>query len=123
MKIPSPCHQLRGARLSSRHIRGGRHRPETIRGLATDPQAMRNAASLIVAEALRGGYSGLVLDFAGMTARDLDALLAVSGTITDSAHAHEYPARGNRGSRRGHVRRIRVRLLASVSDLLSGSVV
>ncbi|MBA2687652.1 MAG: hypothetical protein H0U64_06090 [Gemmatimonadaceae bacterium] len=96
---------------------GGRHRPETIRGLATDPQAMRNAASLIVAEALRGGYSGLVIDFAGMTARDLDALLAVSGTITDSAHAHNIrpvviavPAADTSG--------YPGQLLASVSDLL-----
>lgn len=67
---------------------GGRHRPESVRGLATDVQAVRNAANLIVGEARRGGYSGLVLDFAGMTARDLDALLLVAGTITDSAHAH-----------------------------------
>lgn len=67
---------------------GGRHRPETIRGLATEREALANGASSIVAEAMRGGYSGIVMDFAGMTARDLDALLAVTTAITDSAHAH-----------------------------------
>jgi spore germination protein YaaH len=43
---------------------------------------------LIVAEVVSSGYSGIVIDFAGMTARDLDALLAVASAITDSAHAH-----------------------------------
>lgn len=67
---------------------GGRHRPETIRGLATNSEALANGASSIVAAAVRGGYSGLIMDFAGMTARDLGALLAVTTAITDSAHAH-----------------------------------
>ncbi len=96
---------------------GGRHHPETIRGLATDREAMNNAASLIVAEAAGGGYSGLVLDFAGMTARDLDALLLVSRTIRDSAHARgirpvviAVPAADTSG--------YPGQLLANVSDLL-----
>lgn len=96
---------------------GGRHRPETIRGLATEPDAMRNAASLIVSEAARGGYTGIVMDFAGMTSRDLDALMAVAGAITDSAHARNIrpvvmavPAADTAG--------YPGQLLASVSDLL-----
>ncbi|MBA3657338.1 MAG: hypothetical protein H0W69_08300 [Gemmatimonadaceae bacterium] len=96
---------------------GGRHRPETIRGLGTDPGAIGNGASLIVAEAVRNGYTGLVLDFAGMTARDLDALLSVTGAITDSAHAHNIrpvviavPAADTSG--------YPGQLLAGVSDLL-----
>ncbi len=96
---------------------GGRHRPETIRGLATDAGAMRHGASLIVAEALAKGYSGIVIDFAGMTARDLDALMAVAGAITDTAHAHNLrpvviavPAADTSG--------YPGQLLSSVSDLL-----
>lgn len=96
---------------------GGRHRPETIRGLGSDKEVMRNGASLLVAEAIRGGYSGVVMDFAGMTARDLDELLAVAGTITDTAHAHNLrpvviavPADDTAG--------YPGQLLASVSDLL-----
>lgn len=96
---------------------GGRHRPETIRGLTTDREGMRHGASLIIAEAVRSGYTGLVLDFAGMTARDLDALLSLSGVITDSAHAHNIrpvviavPAADTSG--------YPGRPLASVSDLL-----
>lgn len=67
---------------------GGRHRPETIRGLASDRGATRNAASLVIAEAVSNGYSGIVLDFAGMTARDLNALMTVASAMADSAHAH-----------------------------------
>jgi spore germination protein YaaH len=67
---------------------GGRHRPETIRGLASDPGAARHAASLVIAEAVANGYSGIVLDFAGMTARDLDGLMTVASVMTDSAHGH-----------------------------------
>lgn len=96
---------------------GGRHRPETIRGLATEPEAMRNAASLIVSEAANNGYTGIVLDFAGMTSRDLDALMAVAGAITELAHARNIrpvvmsvPAADTAG--------YPGQLLASVSDLL-----
>ncbi len=98
-------------------FQGGRHRPETIRGLATDRDAMRHAASLIVAEAVSSGYTGIVLDFAGMTVRDLDALIAVASTIGDSAHAHNVrpvvisvPAADTAG--------YPGQLLASISDLL-----
>ncbi len=98
-------------------FQGGRHRPETIRGLGTDAEIMRHGASLIVGEAVRSGYSGLVLDFAGMTARDLDALLSVAAAIKDSAHAHNLrpvviavPAADTSG--------YPGQLLASVSDLL-----
>lgn len=96
---------------------GGRHRPETIRGLGTDPDIMRHGAGLIVDEVVRSGYSGLVMDFAGMTARDLDALLSVARAITDSAHARNIrpvviavPAADTSG--------YPGQLLASVSDLL-----
>ena len=78
---------------------------------------MRHAASLIVGDAISSGYSGIVLDFAGMTARDLDALLAVTAAVTDSAHAHNVrpvvvsvPAADTAG--------YPGQLLASVSDFL-----
>lgn len=96
---------------------GGRHRPETIRGIASDPDAMRHTASLVVAEAVSSRYSGIVIDFAGMTVRDLDALVAVVSAIKDSAHAHNIrpvvisvPAADTSG--------YPGQLLASISDLL-----
>lgn len=98
-------------------FQGGRHRPETIRGIATDPEAIRHTASSIVSEAAANKYSGIVIDFAGMTARDIDALLAVASAITDSAHAHNIrpvvisvPAADTAG--------YPGQLLAAISDLL-----
>jgi spore germination protein YaaH len=96
---------------------GGRHRPETIRGLGSDSIVAGKGAGLLVSEAVRAGYSGLVMDFAGMTSRDLDALLSVAGAITDTAHAHNLrpvviavPADDTAG--------YPGQLLAQVSDLL-----
>ena len=96
---------------------GGRHRPETIRGIASDPDAIGHTASLIIAEAASSRYAGIVIDFAGMTVRDLDALVSVAAAIKDSAHAHNIrpvviavPAADTSG--------YPGQLLASISDLL-----
>jgi peptidoglycan-N-acetylglucosamine deacetylase len=67
---------------------GNRFHPEIIRGLGGSPQATGMTAGAIAAMLDSGGYRGVVIDFEGMTPRDLDALLSVTRAVADSARAH-----------------------------------
>ncbi|HZE08230.1 MAG TPA: hypothetical protein VE110_05680 [Gemmatimonadaceae bacterium] len=67
---------------------GGRFHPEIIRGLGGSPEAAGVTAGAIASLVDSGGYRGVVIDFEGMTTRDLDALLAVTHAVADSVRAH-----------------------------------
>jgi spore germination protein YaaH len=67
---------------------GSRFHPETIRALAADSAVLAKIAGETATLLGGAGYRGLVLDFEGLTANDLDALLRVAGGIADSARAH-----------------------------------
>jgi spore germination protein YaaH len=67
---------------------GNRFHPEVIRGLGASAQAAGVTAGAVASLIDSGGYRGVVIDFEGMTPRDLDALLAVSRAVADSVRAH-----------------------------------
>ena len=67
---------------------GSRFHPEIIRGLGGSPQAAGITAGAIAALIDSSAYRGVVIDFEGMTPRDLDALLAVTRAVADSVRAH-----------------------------------
>ena len=67
---------------------GSRFHPEIIRGLGGSPQAAGITAGAIAALIDSTGYRGVVIDFEGMTPRDLDALLTVTRAVSDSVRAH-----------------------------------
>ncbi|MEA2764811.1 MAG: peptidoglycan-N-acetylglucosamine deacetylase [Gemmatimonadaceae bacterium] len=74
------------ALITSYH--GSRFHPEIIRGLGGSPQAAGITAGAIAALIDSTAYRGVVIDFEGMTPRDLDALLAVTRAVADSVRAH-----------------------------------
>jgi spore germination protein YaaH len=67
---------------------GSRFHPEVIRGLGGSAQAAGVTAGAVASLIDSGGYRGVVIDFEGMTPRDLDALLAISRAVADSVRAH-----------------------------------
>ena len=67
---------------------GNRFHPEVIRGLGASAQAAGVTAGAVASLIDSAGYRGVVIDFEGMTPRDLDALLAVSRAVADSVRAH-----------------------------------
>ncbi|HEX9084872.1 MAG TPA: hypothetical protein VF836_09060, partial [Gemmatimonadaceae bacterium] len=67
---------------------GSRFHPEVIRGLGEDAQVSAHTAGAIASLIDSGGYHGVVIDFEGMTPRDLDQLLTVTKAVADSARAH-----------------------------------
>lgn len=67
---------------------GSRFHPEIIRGVGSNDQVAAVTAGAIAALVDSGGYRGVVIDFEGMTARDLDALRLVTRAIADSVRAH-----------------------------------
>ena len=67
---------------------GSRFHPEIIRGLGGSPLAAGITAGAIAALIDSTAYRGVVIDFEGMTPRDLDALLAVTRAVADSVRAH-----------------------------------
>jgi peptidoglycan-N-acetylglucosamine deacetylase len=67
---------------------GNRFHPEIIRGLGGSPEAAALTAGAIASLVDSGGYRGVVMDFEGMTPRDLDALLSVTRAVSDSVRAH-----------------------------------
>ncbi len=67
---------------------GSRFHPEIIRGLGGSPQAAGITAGAIAALIDSTAYRGVVIDFEGMTPRDLDPLLAVTRAVADSVRAH-----------------------------------
>ena len=82
----APPNVMRMALVTSYHA--NRFHPETVRRLAGDGAALARAASGIAARASARDYTGLVLDFEGMSAPDIPAMRLVIGTIGDSARAH-----------------------------------
>jgi spore germination protein YaaH len=67
---------------------GSRFHPEIIRGLGLSPEAAGVTAGAIAALMDSAGYRGVVIDFEGMTPRDLEPLLAVTRAVSDSVRAH-----------------------------------
>ena len=67
---------------------GERFHPGTIRMLATDRARLGQTAGTIARHARAMRYSGLVLDFEDLSARDVAAQLTVVRAIADSARAH-----------------------------------
>jgi spore germination protein YaaH len=67
---------------------GSRFHPEIIRGLGDNPQVAALTAGNIAALVDSGDYRGVVIDFEGMTPRDLDQLVTVTTAVADSVRAH-----------------------------------
>jgi spore germination protein YaaH len=67
---------------------GSRFHPEVIRGLGGNAEATGITAGAIAALVDSGGYRGVVMDFEGMTPRDLNQLLAFTRAVADSVRAH-----------------------------------
>lgn len=67
---------------------GSRFHPEIIRGLGDNAQVSALTAGAIASLIDSGGYRGVVIDFEGMTPRDLDRLLTVTKAVADSVRAH-----------------------------------
>jgi spore germination protein YaaH len=74
------------ALITSYH--GSRFHPEIIRGLGGDAHATGVTAGAIGALMDSSRYRGVVIDFEGMTPRDLDPLLAFTRAVADSVRAH-----------------------------------
>jgi spore germination protein YaaH len=67
---------------------GSRFHPEIVRGLGDNAQVSAMTAGAIAALVDSGSYHGVVIDFEGMTPRDLDQLLTVTKAVADSVRAH-----------------------------------
>lgn len=67
---------------------GSRFHPEIIRGLGDNAQVSAMTAGAIASLVDSGGYQGVIIDFEGMTPRDLDQLLTVTKAVADSVRAH-----------------------------------
>ena len=67
---------------------GNRFHPEIIRALGGAPQVSASTAGAIAALVDSGGYRSVIIDFEGMTPRDLDQLLVVTKAVADSVRAH-----------------------------------
>src|SRR2546423_3303104 len=66
---------------------GRRLHPQIIRGLRDHPQVAAITAGNIAALVDSGDYRGVIIDFEGMTPRDLDQLVTVTKAIADSVRA------------------------------------
>lgn len=67
---------------------GSRFHPEIVRGLGGNAEVSATTAGAIASLVDSGGYQGVVIDFEGMTVRDLDQLLTVTKAVADSVRAH-----------------------------------
>lgn len=67
---------------------GSRFHPEIIRGLGGNVPFAAQTAGAIATLLDSSSYRGVVIDFEGMTPRDLDALLTVTKQVADSVRAH-----------------------------------
>ncbi|HET9634318.1 MAG TPA: hypothetical protein VFP26_00170 [Gemmatimonadaceae bacterium] len=66
---------------------GNRFHPEIVRGLGDNPQVAALTAGSIASLVDSGDYHGVVIDFEGMTPRDLHQLVTVTKAIADSVRA------------------------------------
>jgi spore germination protein YaaH len=73
--------------LITTNLGSGFH-PEIVRGLGDNAQVSASTAGAIAALVDSGTYNGVVIDFEGMTVRDLDPLLTVTKAVADSVRAH-----------------------------------
>ncbi|HET7612800.1 MAG TPA: hypothetical protein VFK26_02650 [Gemmatimonadaceae bacterium] len=73
--------------LITTNLGNGFH-PEIVRGLGDNAQVSASTAGAIAALVDSGTYNGVVIDFEGMTTRDLDQLLTVTKAVADSVRAH-----------------------------------
>jgi spore germination protein YaaH len=73
--------------LITTNLGSGFH-PEIVRGLGDNAQFSASTAGAIAALVDSGAYHGVVIDFEGMTVRDLEKLLAVTKAVADSVRAH-----------------------------------
>ena len=67
---------------------GNRFHPEIIRGLGENDEAAAHTAGAIAALLDSSSYRGVVIDFEGMTPRDLARLMTVTKHVADSVRAH-----------------------------------
>jgi len=67
---------------------GSRFHPEIIRGIGGSAQVSAITAGAIAALVDSGGYRSVVVDFEGMTPRDLNQLLTFTRAVADSVRAH-----------------------------------
>ena len=67
---------------------GSRFHPEIVRGIGDNAHISALTAGAIASLVDSGGYRGVVMDFEGMTPRDLDQLLTVTKAVADSVRAH-----------------------------------
>ena len=67
---------------------GNRFHPEIIRGIGGSAQVSAITAGAIASLVDSGGYRSVVVDFEGMTPRDLDQLLTITRAVADSVRAH-----------------------------------
>ncbi|MDP9204759.1 MAG: hypothetical protein M3P12_04765 [Gemmatimonadota bacterium] len=74
------------ALITSYH--GSRFHPEIIRGLGGNAQATGITAGAIAALVDSGRYKGIVMNFEGMTPRDVDQLVAFTRAVADSVRSH-----------------------------------
>ena len=83
----NPAIAVRKTALITSYL-GDRFHPEIIRGLGDNPEVAALTAGHIASLVDSGGYRGVVIDFEGMTARDLDRLITVTKAVADSVRAH-----------------------------------
>jgi spore germination protein YaaH len=88
--LPSPYADTIRARDAGRMAmvtswHGDRFHQRSIRMLAADPVALARTATAIATHAREMGYTGLVLDFETLEARDLEGQLTVVRRITEAA--------------------------------------
>ena len=74
------------ALITSYH--GSRFHPEIVRALGDNAEATGITAKAIASLVDSSRYRGVVIDFEGMTPRDLDQLLAFTRAVADSVRAH-----------------------------------
>jgi spore germination protein YaaH len=67
---------------------GNRFHPEIVRGLGESEQTSASSAGAIAKLLDSTSYRGVVIDFEGMTPRDLDQLLTFTRHVSDSVRAH-----------------------------------
>ena len=67
---------------------GSRFHPEIIRGIGGSAQVSAITAGAIAALVDSGEYRSVVVDFEGMTPRDLNQLLTFTRAVADSVRAH-----------------------------------
>lgn len=69
-------------------FQGNRYRPETVRALAADTQALGATAGTVAALASSMNTAGLIIDFQGMNPADIRGVIDVSRALADSGRKY-----------------------------------